>query len=259
MRAHGGRNRRQATGNRRWSVLGDVLRPEVRSTPMSSRARALVITAAACALAATAQAGSIQKTLDVAQGFSLKPDATTPVGCIQSLTVGTTSLSADIETKFPLAPASSAKCVAVMSSFAWSTVATDPVSLAGRVTPDNQAKLAALGAGSQEVTFQLAIYEYDPVAKRYFASVSSGGVDLKGAADAGQITVGATPATDPSTPKSQDLSLTLKPRGGAQKINLSTSPGKFLGKAWGTLALTSRARRGSASPWSEWPAAAWSR
>lgn len=198
---------------------------------MSSLASRLAATLVVSAIAVSAQAASIQKSLDVEQGFALKPDVSSPVGCLQSLQIGSVTLAADLETKFPLAPASTAKCVAVLSSFSWGGEVADAVELVGRVSPANQALLAAKPVG--DVTFQLAIYDYDSASKKYFAAVSSGSVDLKGTLAASQLTVASERSPSPATPPNFEAKVAIKPLPVAQKINVAAAPGKYRAKAWG--------------------------
>ena len=116
------------------------------------------------------------RALDVYQGFNFKKDKQTPVGYITAITIGDQALTADQETiKDPEQPANnlSAKVVAVLNNYLWETGVTDTMYFSGQISTANKQLLAQLILGSFAnitVTFNYVIYEYDPLAKKYFKS-----------------------------------------------------------------------------------------
>ena len=204
---------------------------------MDKRIGLLGVVAMSFAFALPAAAAEISKSLDVRQGFYFQAGAQASVGCIRAMKLGTTALDADLDTSLPTTPDVSVKCVAVMSDFAWSGGAVDPLSLGGRVSVKNKQTIGALvaAAGKQplDVVFQYAVYEYDPIAKRYFLGAGSNGSDLKGTVEPGQASVETNAAIDVSAPQNHGFSVSIKPKAAAQVIRLGTGAQRTISKAWG--------------------------
>src|SRR5512140_1288739 len=116
------------------------------------------------------------RALDVVEGLNFNKDKQNPVGYIVSMTIGGKALTADLETiKDPEKPGDnlSGNVVAVLNHYLWETGATDAVYMSGQVSTGNKQLLASMLLGdwsSIEVVFKYVVYEYDPLAKKYFKS-----------------------------------------------------------------------------------------
>ncbi len=202
---------------------------------MDKRVALLGVVATSFAFALPALAGEVTKSLDVRQGFFFQAGAQAPVGCVRAMKLGTSELDADLDTTLPTTPGVSVKCVAVLSDFTWSTSALAPITLGGRLSVKNKQTLAGLVAQGKvlDTTLQLAIYEYDQLAKRYFLGVRSSGADLKGTLDPASVGVDANTAVDVSAPQNHAVTLSVKPRPVAQAIRLGSSASQSVSKPWG--------------------------
>ncbi len=182
------------------------------------------------------------RALDVYQGFNFKKDKQTPVGYILSLKVGGQEIKADQETiKDPENPdkALSDKVVAVLNHALWHTGVTDAFYFSGQISTANKQLLASMLLGKMvdmTVEFKFVVYEYDPLAKKYFKSMM---VDkaLKGLleknGDEMNIAVADDPSHEVQSPKNFTLQIGIKPQNTEQSVNIATASGKNIVKQWG--------------------------
>src|SRR4051812_47952128 len=109
--------------------------------------------------------------LDIYQGYNYKKDVQLPVGYITKIKVAGTDITADQTCKDPTNPTSDLKVVSVLSGALWETGVTDAVYLKGQISAPQRQTIAALvlnSLTSVEVVFQFSVYDYDPVAKKYY-------------------------------------------------------------------------------------------
>jgi hypothetical protein len=182
------------------------------------------------------------RALDVYQGFNFKKDKQNAVGYITKLKVGEHELKADQESirdpEQPDKPLKN-KVVAVLNHYLWETGTTDAMYLSGQISTANKQMVsgALLGTWSNvEVLFSYTIYEYDPLAKKYYKS-NYIDADLKGLLEKNGEDLNLSVADDASTevqsPKNFTLQLGIKPQTLEQTVNLATGAGKQLVKQWG--------------------------
>lgn len=182
------------------------------------------------------------RALDVYQGFNFKKDKQTPVGYITAITIGDQALTADQETiKDPEQPANnlSSKVVAVLNNYLWETGVTDAMYFSGQISTANKQLLAQLILGSFAnitVTFNYVIYEYDPLAKKYFKSnyvdAALNGLLEKNGDDL-NVTVADDESREVQSPKNFTFQIGIKPKSQEQSINVATASQKNIVKQWG--------------------------
>jgi hypothetical protein len=182
------------------------------------------------------------RSLDVYQGFNFKKDKQSSVGFITKAKIGDIELTADQETltdpEQPDKPLA-AKVVGVLNHFLWETGITDAMYLSAQISTSNKQILSAALMGTWanvNVEFQYVVYEYDPLAKKYFKS-SFTDAALKGILEKNGDDLNLSVADDPSTevqsPKNFVCQLGIKPQTLEQAINLATGSGKNIVKKWG--------------------------
>jgi len=180
--------------------------------------------------------------LDVYQGFNFKKDKQTPVGFITSITVGGIALTADQETIYdPEQPDKvlATKCVGVLSSYLWETGATDALYLSAQISTTNKQSIATMLLGTFsniEVVMKYVIYEYDPIAKKYFKS-NFVDADLNGIleknGDRLNIAVADNESREVQSPKNFTFQIGVKPKTIEQSINVAAASSKNIVKKWG--------------------------
>lgn len=182
------------------------------------------------------------RALDVVQGFNFKKDKQNSVGFLLSMSIGGTALAADLETiKDPEKPGDnlSGNVVAVLNHYLWETGSTDAVYLSGQVSTGNKQLLASMLLGSWssiEVVFKYCVYEYDPLAKKYFKS-NFLDAELKGLLEKSGDDLNLSIADDESrevqSPKNFTFQIGVKPQATEQSINVATADSKNIVKKWG--------------------------
>ena len=182
------------------------------------------------------------RALDVYQGFNFKKDKQNSVGYITKLKLGDIELSADQETiKDPEQPdkALANKVVGVLNHYLWETGTTDAMYLAAQVSTANKQTLSAALMGTWaniQVEFQYTVYEYDPLAKKYFKSNYTDAA-LKGLLEKSGDDLNLSVADDESrevqSPKNFVCQVGIKPQTQEQTVNMATGSGKNLVKQWG--------------------------
>lgn len=180
------------------------------------------------------------RNLDVYQGYNYKKDKQTPTGYLTKLTVGGTALAVDQTCKDPTAATTDLKCVAVLNNVLWETGITDAVYLSGQISVTNRqniAQLVYLSLTTVEVLFQFTVYEYDPLAKKYFMSFHSNATDMKGILEKRgedlNVSVADTPSTEVQSPENYTMQIGIKPQPTAQSLHIATGDQKTVVKAWG--------------------------
>lgn len=184
-----------------------------------------------------------RRTLDIYQGYNYKKDKQTPVGFITKMTVAGTDLTADQTCKAPTNPTTDLKVVAVLSQIYWGTGATDAVYFSGQISATNRQSVAMLtyaSLTSLEVVYQFSVYDYDPVAKKYFLAFHSSQTDMRGVLKKqGQdliLSVMDDASTEVQSPINYGFQAGVEPQPSAQVLHIATAAQKNVVKAWG-LAL----------------------
>lgn len=183
------------------------------------------------------------RSLDVYQGFNFKKDKQAPVGFITKMTLGDLELKADQTTIMdPENPTQALDgVVGVMSHYLWETGTTDAMYMSAQISVENKQELSVKLFNdwtNMEVVFSYVIYEYDPVAKKYFKSNS--GTDLKGILEKNGDDLNLSVADDPShevqSPKNFTFQVGIKPQTEEQTVEMATGHTKNLAKKWGISA-----------------------
>jgi hypothetical protein len=189
------------------------------------------------------------------QGYNFKKDKQTPLGHVVSLTIAGVTLAADQSVGNPLTPDSApSSVVGVFTHVLWETAATDPIHLAFQVSAANRQTLMALLLGSSSTSVPTArvsfvVYEYDPLAKRYFeaykpapavtSTVTVGTLSAVVERQGGDmsISVADDPSEEVQSPRNFAVQLTLLPPSGgsAQPVQIATAVSKKVNKAWGPM------------------------
>lgn len=179
------------------------------------------------------------RALDVYQGFNFRKDKQTNIGFINSLKIGTVTLAADITAKDPMAPTTDVTVVSVMSDFDWGLGVTDALILSGQIGIINKQNVATMlisDLSNVTVEVQFTIYEYDPIAKKYFKSCCQDAV-LKGLVEknGGDLVLGCAddPSQEVQSPKNFAFTIAVKPEPLSQTITLATADTKNVVKQWG--------------------------
>ncbi len=181
-----------------------------------------------------------RKVLDVYQGYNFKKDKQTAVGFITKLNIGTTTLTADQTCKDPTNPDSDLNVVAVLSDVLWETGVTDGVYFSGQLSVANRqavAQLAYLSLGDISALFQFTVYEFDPLAKKYFGCFHSGGTDMKGLVekrgDDLNLSVADGASAEVQSPENYAFNVGIKPQPLTQGLQLAVADTKKFSKLWG--------------------------
>ncbi|MDZ8135535.1 MAG: hypothetical protein RM049_09560 [Nostoc sp. DedQUE04] len=146
--------------------------------------KALLLGCIACSIGFTTPvfAVSINKSLDVQQGYNFQPNTYKPLGFIKTLSIGDLALVAD---QYVIDPTSRPSpggtgiynypVVAVLSNVQWDGSPVGDIFLTGRISTPNKAQLALLMGviGKKVVAISFATYEYSTTTKTYYPSFAS--------------------------------------------------------------------------------------
>jgi hypothetical protein len=185
-------------------------------------------------------AANIEFICDVQNGFTFAADSQATVGYITSLTIGTTILRADLNGKEPIT-GGAVTAVAILSKFSWNGGASDPLSFVGEISTTNKQTLAALLAKpltNAQVQIGFKVFQYDPVARKYFVALApSTSAGLKGtvvqSGTPPKTAVAAAADETVKSPQNFQLSLQMTPQSIAQSIQYAPGAGKTVMMKWG--------------------------
>jgi hypothetical protein len=176
---------------------------------------------------------------DVYQGYNYKKDQQACVGYVTKMTIGDTALDVNQTCKNPVQPTADYKVVAVLNQFDWSAGPTDSLYFGGNVAISNKQKLILLAFSDMvkvTVTFQFTVYEFDPIAEKYFKAATCD-ADLTGVLEKNgknlALDIANDPAMEVQSPLNFNFSIGIKPQPQAQKITLASGDGKNVVRAWG--------------------------
>ncbi|WP_438011808.1 hypothetical protein WME89_26100 [Sorangium sp. So ce321] len=182
-----------------------------------------------------------RKVCDVYQGYNYKKDKQTNVGYITAIKVGDTDLAVDQTTcKDPLSPANNVAVVAVLSDVLWELGVTDAIYFSGQLSVYNKQTLLGLIYNTMTnivVTFQFSVYEYDPIAKKYFkcfhcAKTTMNGLIEKRGEDL-NLSVSDDASKEVQSPENYAFNIGIKPKPSQQTLTIATSDTKNVVKPWG--------------------------
>jgi hypothetical protein len=181
------------------------------------------------------------KNCDVYQGYNYRKDKQTSVGFVTSLKVGDIELQVDQACKDPTAPETELKAVMVLSGSMWGLGVTDAVYITGQVSVFNKQKLMGLlykDLTKVDVEFKFAVYEYDPVEKKYYkCMLPSDDAVLKGILEKNgndlNLSVSDDASREVQSPENYSVQVGIKPQPSAQNITVATSFSDKVVKSWG--------------------------
>lgn len=181
----------------------------------------------------------IKKPCSARQAYNFKQDVQDRMGWIKSLKIGDTEFPADQTVKNP-SDHSDVKVVAVLDDFSWQGGAAEPLNFRGRLSAKNKTELAQklhqeMINTAVEVDFD--IWEFDPVARKYFRCVHSNDTPLKGLimkdGDRLLVQVSDTDNKDVPEPQNFSFSLSVMPERVEQHVHIAVSETGKLVKKWG--------------------------
>lgn len=180
------------------------------------------------------------KACDVYQGFNFKKDVSTTVGFITALKVNGVEITADVTAKDPLNPTTDLPVSAVLREVSWATGTTDAIYFTGQLTAGNRQNLALMvykDLTSVEVLFKYNVYEYDPVAKKYFKCFHANDTEMKGILEKNgadlTLSVADDASTDVQSPLNYSFHIGVKPQPAEQTLTIATADQKNVVKQWG--------------------------
>lgn len=177
---------------------------------------------------------------NVYQGYNFKKDESVPVGFITAIKIGDKALAVDQTCKDPMNPGTDLKVVAVLSDVSWNTGVTDTVHFSGQISAPNRQDvqlLTYLDLTKVEVLFKFRIYDYDPVAKKYYQTLHTSDTEMKGILEKNgsdlNVSVADRPSGEVQSPINYSFQIGIKPQPTAQTITLATADQKNVVKTWG--------------------------
>lgn len=184
---------------------------------------------------------TFQKNCDQYQGYNFKKDVQTAVGYITSLKIGDTTLSVDQTVKDPMSPADDLKVVAVLTGALWELGPTDALYFSGQISVPNKQAVQLLtykDLTKVEVVVKFAVYDYDPVEKKYFkCMLGADDAELNGILEKNgsdlNLSVADEASREVQSPENFSFQTGIKPQPSAQEITIATSFSAKVVKAWG--------------------------
>lgn len=184
---------------------------------------------------------TFQKNCDVKQGYDYQKDIQTPVGYLTSLKIGDQELKADQTVKDPMNPDTDLPVVAVLSGGLWELGVTDPFHFSGQISVYNKQNMLSLvykSLAKVDVTFKMAVYEYDPIQKAYFKCLlGADDAALNGLVEKNNgdltLSVAEDASTEVSSPQNYAFHIGINPQPSAQTVTVATSFSDKVVKSWG--------------------------
>jgi hypothetical protein len=179
---------------------------------------------------------------DVVNGFNAQSDVQTITGLLTYLKIGDTEYLSDLSVTNPEDIESEIACVGVLSSVFWGGGEADPLQFDMRISTANKnssIELVQKTLVNTEVDFTFVVFEYDPIAKKYFRCFHNddevyNGLVLK---EGGDLAIGVDPdaAGEVVAPKNFPFSIGIMPPEPTegQPIHFAASVDKKMVKQWG--------------------------
>ncbi len=179
------------------------------------------------------------KMCDIYQGYNFKKDKQTPVGFITKLKIGDKELPVDQTVRDPLNPEGDQKVVAVLSGAHWQLGQTDTLYFSGQVSVVSKQSCMELlfnALTNVEVIFQFVVYDYDPMAKKYFKCLTVD-ADMKGLLEKNgsdlNLQVAESKSPEVQSPENYSFQVGICPQPEAQSITIAVGDQKNIVKSWG--------------------------
>lgn len=203
-----------------------------------------------------------ERTLDLKQGYNFKKDIQKPIGFITSLKIGMTMFAPDQKVNSPIkatdegagalqttAVTGELAVVSVLSKIKWGMGDTDPIEFEGTLSISGKQNFAGLLYATMidvDVEIGWVVYEYDPLARKYYAAYSNsaqGTLDVSGGTIAQglikkdgeslQMTLSPDPGEEVQSPQNYAFTLQVVPQPLAQALLFATSATRKVTKMWG--------------------------
>lgn len=184
----------------------------------------------------------------IQQGFNFQKDEQLTVGHLYSLEIGTVPLPADIDVMDPIKLESDKdsrlKVVGVFSSMFWNGGYAEPMQFSCQVSTANKQKAVEMQhtkLSNTEVKLAYAIFEYDPVDKKFFKAMHTGGDDsytkLEGLIEKSgerlSLMINTMSSPEVPSPLNYTLSMGVMPQEKEQDVHFAASVKAKFVKKWG--------------------------
>lgn len=195
---------------------------------------------------------SSQYDCSIRQGLNFEKDQQLIVGHLVSMTIAGQALGKDMELTIPTATFSSGDAVTastavvgVFSDISWKGGYADPLHFSVNVSTENQ-KLLAIKTHTNllnnDVVFQFHIWQFDPIAKKYYLAFHSNSKDMNGLImkSGGDLALQIAAEPDPTvkSPMNYQMYLGIMPQETAQVLNIAVSDTDKFVKTWGVNVTT---------------------
>jgi hypothetical protein len=185
--------------------------------------------------------GSVNfESLSQKQGFNFEKDGRDPIGFVNTLTIGTATIEADLELRQPTASRpSGSKSVGVLGRIAWGGGSSDPIELTAYISTKNCHRIEQLlheRPADTSVQIDFVVYNYDPAAKKYFKAFypnvvplhalirkTSGELQLKLGEKGGEV----------ANPENWTLSIVIVPPAEVAQLTYAVPNSAPTDKTWG--------------------------
>jgi|GEM_PF-1137068 len=210
------------------------IRYKIRTNRLVYSIVILVVTLLAGSSAPSFGAGIIFDSLNQAQGFNFQRDVQDPVGYLNSLKIGTQEIKADMKLRTPdtldKGRSELGTFLGVLAKINWGGGISDPFELTCHISTYNKQKISTLlhrNLQNISVEFSFIVYDYDPIAKKYFPGFRNITVPLKGFLfkEGGkdlQIKIEGK-GTEVSSPENWALSLKIVPQAIEQEVKYAVA------------------------------------
>lgn len=185
---------------------------------------------------------TFNKSCDVKQGYDYQKGVQTPIGYLTSLKIGDLEINADQTVKDPMNPDTDFPVVAVLSGVNWALGVTDPFCFFGQLSVYNKQNVLSLiykSLTKVDVTFKMAVYEYDPIQNTYFKCLlGTEDAALNGLIDknsAGELSlfIQEDASTEVYSPQNYAFRIDISPQPSAQTVTVATAFSAKDVNSWG--------------------------
>ena len=179
---------------------------------------------------------------DVVQGFNFRKDVQDKVGFINSIDIGEAGeLLSDLTVTDPEDVDGEFKVFGILSDISWAGGYAEPIQFSCQVSNENSKLLSLLthtDLANTKVTMSFTVYDYDPVAKKYYPCFHSneeelGGLVLKEGGNLA-MTIDGEQSLEVPSPKNYRFDLSVMPdEEAAKEVHVAVSETDKFIKQWG--------------------------
>jgi hypothetical protein len=182
---------------------------------------------------------SLTYNCSIRQGFNFEKDRQVLVGHLVSLSIGGTTVNADMTVTVPTDYSTQA-IVGVISEINWEGGYADPVKISCVVSTENQKAISIMthtNLSKNDVVYTFNIYAFDQNAKVYYLAFHATDTPLNGLVykRGGDLSLQISPDPDNEvvSPLNFPMYIGIMPQETAQTINLAVSNTDKFVKTWG--------------------------